>query len=81
MVAKSFLLKEAEPKMFFINFLVKFFLVANSIPRKQIWTKNFLVENFYGFKIITSDIGSNQKFPSKNFGRKFFKVAKSFPRK
>jgi hypothetical protein len=49
-------------------------MVAKSLPRKQVRIKNFhqnfLVEIFYGCKIVTSKTGKNQKFSSTFFGRK-----------
>ena len=63
------------------NFGRNFFMDAKSFPRKQVSTKNshqkFLVHNFYGGKIISSELNMNQI----SFGWKFFMVAKSFSRK
>jgi len=60
-------------------------MVAKSLPRKQVRIKNFhqnfLVENFYGCKIITSKIGLNRTFSLNFYGRKLLMVAKSLPRK
>jgi len=57
-------------------------MVAKSFPRKQVPNKNFhqhfLVETFYGCKIISMEIGSYQKFSSTFFGRKFFMDAVIF---
>ena len=49
-----------------------FFMVAKSFRRKQVGTKKFLSEMFYGCKIISWEIGLNQKFSSKNFLVKTF---------
>jgi len=60
-------------------------MVSKSFPRKQVTIKhfqhNFLVEMFYGCKIISSKTDSYKKFSKKIFGRKFFMVAKLFPGK
>ena len=76
-----------EPKIFIKKFLVENFLwlqnhfLENRFDPKIV-TKNFLVETFfYGLKIISSKIGYYQTFSTKCFGRKFFMVTKSFPRK
>ena len=43
--------------------------------------KNIWLKIFYRCKIISSKTGSYQNFHKKFFGRKFFMVVKSFPRK
>ena len=59
-------------------------MVEKLLPRKQVRIKNFqhfLVEKFYGCKIIASKIGLNRTFSLKFYGRKLLMVAKSLPRK
>ena len=74
-----FLENRFEPKIFIKNFWSKIFYCSKSFPGKQVSTKNshqkFLVHNFYGGKIISSELNMNQMY----FGWHFFMVAKSFP--
>jgi len=44
----------------------------------NIFTKNILVEFFYGYKIISSGIGLNQKLSSKSFWLRFFWLQNHF---
>ena len=72
-------------KIFIKFFWSKIFYCRKIISSKTGPTKNFhqlfLVENFYGRKIISSKTSCYFKFSLNLFGRKFFMVAKSFPRK
>ena len=84
MVWISFPRKKVWTKYFHQNFLVENFYGCKIIYTKPLWTKNchqkFLFENFLLCKIISSKTGLTKKL-SKFFGRKFFLVATSFPRK
>ena len=68
-----------------LNFLVDNFLLFQHNFLEQVCTKHFLQKmfgrNFYVCKIISSKTGYYLNFSSNIFGRKFFVVAKSFPRK
>ena len=74
-----------ETKIFIKIFFRKFFIIAKSFPRKQVWTRNFhqnfLVETFLWLQNHFLEIRFEPKFFINNFFRQFFMVAKSFPRK
>ena len=73
-----------EPEIFYKKVLVENFCLHNQFLGNWIETRNILLnflKNFLWLQIISSVRGSNQEFPQKTFGRKFFMVAKSFPRK
>jgi len=78
---------DLQGKKFLNNFFCrKFFMFAKSFPRKQIckeknsW-KIFLVENLWLANHFLENRFERKKILETFFGRKFFMVAKSFPRK
>jgi len=85
-VAKSFPRKLVCTKNFHKKSLVEnCLLLQNHFLENwfapKIFIKTILVEIVFCFIIIYSKTGLDQNFHQKNFGRNFFMVAKSFPRK
>ena len=85
-VAKSFAwklvcTKNLHRKIMVENFLLLLNRFFENWFAPKIFIKKILFEFFFCFKIISSETGLDQHFHQKNFGRKFFIVAKSFPRK
>ena len=88
MVEKLFPRKQVPTKnvqQIFLRLKFIYLMFAKTFPRKQFPTKQFheniVVENFLWLQNHFLENMFQPKFSSNFFGRKFFMVAKSFPRK
>jgi len=80
MVAKSFLGKQVWRQKLFIKKFCSKIISPISVSKEKLFEKNVFGENFYGFKIISSKTGLQEKNLEKRFCRNTLMVVKSFPR-